>query len=64
MMTAAKYVRHIAKLIGADVISAGREVLVYDWSTGKGLCIVEASGWDEARAKLSAYMVARQDARA
>ena len=59
MMTNAKYVRHIAKLIGADVISAGREVLVYDWSTGKGRCIVEASGWDDARAKICAYLEGR-----
>jgi nucleoside diphosphate kinase len=56
MMTDSQYVKHVSKLIGADVIGNAKDgIVVLDWASGKGRCLVEASSWQEARQKIIAF---------
>ena len=62
-MTNQQYVIRAAQTLGLDLLRPTRgapEVLAYDWSTGKGKCVVEAKNWAEAREQINAY--ARQRA--
>jgi hypothetical protein len=53
------YTIRAAALKGLDLIRptrADKTILIYDWSSGKGRCLVEASNWADARTKLNAAL--------
>lgn len=53
------YTIRATQLKGLDLIRptrADKTIMIYDWSSGVGRCVVEAGSWADARTKLNAAL--------
>ena len=57
-MTDKQYVVRAAQLRGYALSAPTRkapDILVMDWSSGKGVVVVDATNWNDARVQINAY---------